>query len=779
MKTNKEKMDAVGNVKLNYNYYVGEDFYSEGSSEDILLDLVQRYHASEYEHVIQNSRSWSVMYHLSYIRENIVSWLPIDKKAKVLEIGAGCGAITGKLAEMAGSVTCIELSKKRSLINANRHREYDNIEIIVGNFEEIEKEITEKYDYITLIGVLEYAESYIHAPDSYHELLCAVGRHLAPGGKLVTAIENRFGLKYFAGCKEDHTGMYYSGIEGYPDFDGVKTFSKERLRQIMQESGFRTKFYFPYPDYKLPHTIYSDEYLPKAGELTTNLRNFDADRVVTFDEGRVFDSLIEEGLFQHFSNSFLVIASYEDIWETCSELPVFAKYANERAAQYRVATVITQKRDKKRTVYKIALDTRTNPHIREIYSNYQTLCEIYSGTKLKPNACRFLQGLEPAPLIAGVSSKAKDGVELSYLKGITLEKYLDLLEGQAKYEVMLALIKEYCALIMQVGGQGVFEMTQSFRDIFGDRKFEKTYAASKTCNFDMIFSNIVYDETEKENGVWNVLDYEWMYRFPIPAQFIIYRSLFYYFENRKEGKFSQYLARQGKDIYLECGIDQVERALFCDMEHCFQVYIISGIASLEVMQVMMPSATVRLDKVLGIASYLRNLNMPKIYFSYGEGFAEENQVCVLANVSDDSFVSMDISLASNMVALRIDPTDYPCLLHVEKLELKMANGETKEISRFLINGYKIDESTILFDTDDAQIILGNLPRGAKSLHAEYSVTMIFGVFYEAFRDMLLKNKESEKDKPTLLDRILFKCKIKEPGEQPAGFVYNRESEVKE
>ena len=363
MKTNKENMDAIGNVMLNYNYYTGEDFYSEGVSEDILLDIVQRYRESEYEHVIQNSRSWSVMYHLSYIRENIVSWLPIDKNAKVLEIGAGCGAITGKLAEMAGSVTCIELSKKRSLINANRHREYDNIEIIVGNFEEIEKEITEKYDFITLIGVLEYAESYIHESDPYHALLRAVGKHLAPGGKLVTAIENRFGLKYFAGCKEDHTGTYYSGIEGYPDFEGVKTFSKQMLRGLMQEAGFQTKFYYPYPDYKLPHTIYSEEYLPKAGELTTNLRNFDADRVVTFDEGRVFDSLIEEGLFQHFSNSFLVLASYEDIWENCSALPVFAKYANERSPQYRVATVIMQEKNNKRAVYKVALDTRTNPHI--------------------------------------------------------------------------------------------------------------------------------------------------------------------------------------------------------------------------------------------------------------------------------------------------------------------------------------------------------------------------------------------------------------------------------
>ena len=37
-------------------------------------------------------------------------------------------------------------------------RDQDNLKILVGNFQEIEKNLTEKYDYITLIGVFEYGE---------------------------------------------------------------------------------------------------------------------------------------------------------------------------------------------------------------------------------------------------------------------------------------------------------------------------------------------------------------------------------------------------------------------------------------------------------------------------------------------------------------------------------------------------------------------------------------------------------------------------------------------
>lgn len=120
------------------------------------------------------------------------------------------------------------------------------------------------------------------------------------------------GLKYFAGCKEDHLGQYFVGLEGYSDSDGVRTYSKKTLQELLEKCGFgKVQFYYPYPDYKLPDKIYSDQRLPKKGELVNNLRNFDADRMVLFDESKVFDTIIEAGLFPQFSNSFLIVAEKE------------------------------------------------------------------------------------------------------------------------------------------------------------------------------------------------------------------------------------------------------------------------------------------------------------------------------------------------------------------------------------------------------------------------------------------------------------------------------------
>ena len=121
------------------------------------------------------------------------------------------------------------------------------------------------------------------------------------------AIENRYGLKYWAGCMEDHLGAYFKGLEGYVPSDGVKTFSKNGLKKIFAACGEnRVQFFYPYPDYKFPVKIFSDDRLPRPGELSRNLQNLDADRLKLFDEAKAFDTILQAGLFPEFSNSFLV-----------------------------------------------------------------------------------------------------------------------------------------------------------------------------------------------------------------------------------------------------------------------------------------------------------------------------------------------------------------------------------------------------------------------------------------------------------------------------------------
>lgn len=234
-----EKIEQIGKVTLDYTFYPGEDYYCDGAVEDELLRIAKNHSPVEFPALIEKSGSWPLLYHLSIQRENIVSWLPITKEMKVLEIGSGCGAITGALAKKAGSVTCVDLSRKRSLINAYRHEECDNVTIKVGNFKDVEPALEKDYDCALLIGVLEYGESYIGGEKPFETFIRTIRKHVKKSGNIIIAIENRFGLKYWAGCREDHNGEFFSGIEGYPEGSCAKTFSRKELEKICKSAGER------------------------------------------------------------------------------------------------------------------------------------------------------------------------------------------------------------------------------------------------------------------------------------------------------------------------------------------------------------------------------------------------------------------------------------------------------------------------------------------------------------------------------------------------------------
>ena len=241
-----DKFEKIGKVTLDYEYYPGEDYYCDGLVEDELLHIVKNHAPAEFPALIEERGSWPVLYHLSLQRENIVNWLPITKDMKVLEIGSGCGAITGALSVKAGSVTCVELSRKRSLINAYRHEECDNVTIKVGNFKDIEPKLEKDFDCALLIGVLEYGESYIGGDAPFEKFIKTIRKHVKKGGNIIIAIENRYGMKYWAGCREDHNGQFFSGLENYPDKSPAKTFSRKELEKICKGAGERkVNFYYP------------------------------------------------------------------------------------------------------------------------------------------------------------------------------------------------------------------------------------------------------------------------------------------------------------------------------------------------------------------------------------------------------------------------------------------------------------------------------------------------------------------------------------------------------
>lgn len=640
--------EKIGNVTLNYQYYPGEDLYSDGAIEDELLEIVKNASRVEYPAIIEERKSWPILYHLSPLRGNIVDWLPIKPGDKVLEIGSGCGAITEKLSQKAKSVTCVDLSAKRSHINAYRNQDRENIEIHVGNFNDIEPSLPEDFDFACMIGVFEYGQSYIHTETPYEDFLKIMKKHVKNNGCIVIAIENKFGLKYWAGCKEDHVGTYFSGLEGYPEGGSARTFTRTGLERIFKNCGVdQYSFYYPYPDYKFPTTIYSDRRLPNLGELTDNMRNFDRDRMVLFNEKYVFDGIIRDQLFDVFSNSYLVVIGREP--ETC-----YVKYSNDRAADYALRTEIADT-PQGRVVRKIPLNEEARKHILGMKRSYEHLQKRYEGSGLDINPCELAEDESYA--------------WFPYEKGITLEELLDECLEKDDMDGFYRLFDRYVELVS-----------------YGEE--------AAVTDYDLIFANILVDGDR-----WTVIDYEWTMEKKIPSREVAFRAVYcYVLEEEKRNKLNLEL------IINKLGITQQEAEEYREKEGKFQKQVTGKLKSMG--EIRASLGTYSVDPKVLMERHLQKIldQRIQVYYDRGKGFSEEDS-CYMPDVYVDEFrIEAEIPLDGNVRALRVDPADRSCMVKITELYL---NDTAVPFQKKYLetNGQTIQPGCYVFDTQDPNIVL--------------------------------------------------------------------------
>ena len=78
---------------------------------------------------------WIERYHLSRERANVVRCLDIPDDCAVLEIGAGCGAVTRYLGEVAGAVDALEPTPERAAVARARTHDLASVELFVGELD--------------------------------------------------------------------------------------------------------------------------------------------------------------------------------------------------------------------------------------------------------------------------------------------------------------------------------------------------------------------------------------------------------------------------------------------------------------------------------------------------------------------------------------------------------------------------------------------------------------------------------------------------------------------
>ncbi|MGL5005945.1 MAG: methyltransferase [Plesiomonas sp.] len=287
----------------------------------------------------EHCTNWPQTYHFSPERSNILRPFGEEFYGKdVLEIGGGCGAISRYLGECGANLLTLEGSIRRASIARERTRDLDNVTIVADSFEGFNVE--KKFDFVTLIGVLEYANVFSSDENPIKYMLDKAKSFLRPNGKLIIAIENRLGLKYFAGAGEDHIGTPMYGIDGRYKSTEAITFGKIELTNHLSASGFESiEFLAPFPDYKFPSFILTERAIKlsrfdsKIFPILSSRRDPLLPRITNFNIERAWEYIDTNGLTLDLSNSFLCIGRLESA-DDDNGSPIAYSYSTNREKKF-------------------------------------------------------------------------------------------------------------------------------------------------------------------------------------------------------------------------------------------------------------------------------------------------------------------------------------------------------------------------------------------------------------------------------------------------------------
>ena len=450
---------------------------------------------------------------LAQIRKNIISWYPFKEGSSILEVGTQEAEITETLGQNNREVVSISFSEEIKNEVKQKLQHKNKIAIIVQSPENIRPQ--GQFDYITLIGILEYAQKVFNKTPE--ELINHLKQYLKPDGVFIIATDNRLGINNLCTEKNDNA---------------CTLLGKNKIEAILENQNLKNrKFYYPLPNYIVPNVIFTDKHLPDFETIGRSLTIYDNNTVAALNEIEKFKIIIEEdpNEFKQYANSFLIECSKEPLEENSIE---FVAFSNIRKPQYRIQTIIQGE-----NVYKYALNNKAQNHINEIKNNIDILKQSNINTIDSYDENRII---------------SKYQYEAETLDKIIIEKC-----KQNKLQEVIAIINEFKTEI-----QTKLSKTNSQTNVFGKYQINYEKQEIENLNFvedglwDLNFKNCFYIDNK-----FYFYDQEWKEK-NIPVEFIIYRAIIYFTELAKYIDISK--------IFEELKITQEQIALFKKLDDILQ-----------------------------------------------------------------------------------------------------------------------------------------------------------------------------------------------------------------
>ncbi len=301
-----------------------------------ILDLLKKYN-HDVDAALAGETCPQCLYAFSPLRENLFEWVEFAEDARILQVGSDYGSYTGVLADRVKEVVVLDPRDENLEVNRIRHGARGNVVLVRGDIladtreakaaaERMRSEQPESgaisvmvrneenykpykpkqtgesartikellfsgFDYVVLGGYLTSCKK-----EEALDVLRAAANFLKPGGQLLAAVENETGVRYWMGAEKFETAFLES------EFRGLFT-------ELTNTWGGSFTMYYPVPDYRYPVAVYSDHYLPGAGDVTNISARYDGPGFWFGSEEEAMAKACQNGTFTKFNNSFL------GVWE--------------------------------------------------------------------------------------------------------------------------------------------------------------------------------------------------------------------------------------------------------------------------------------------------------------------------------------------------------------------------------------------------------------------------------------------------------------------------------
>lgn len=226
---------------------------------------------------------------------------------------------------------------------------------------------------------------------------------------------------------------------------------------------------------------------------------------------------------------------------------IYAKYNKLRGKQYRLSTFVYQDGDE-RWVEKQPLCPEAEAHVKQFVNRSEQLEKEYP----------YLDFVKASP--------AEKGVRFEYVVGATLDNLLAQKITSAA-EMKKGFVDIFKYILPDEKQWKPLQITPEFQRVFGEGTGLEGLPSAPFANVDCNLDNFVV------RGQKIVcLDYEWVFDFDVPIDFMRYRVVHYFYDAHPEA--GHLIDRS--ELLREFGLSSLDCALYQAMEQEFQRYVYGG-----------------------------------------------------------------------------------------------------------------------------------------------------------------------------------------------------------